>query len=176
MSWIKDHIRTVPDFPLKGIMFRDMTTLFQDADAFKRTSDELVSHYEGRQFDKIVGIEARGFVLGGLMAYQMNAGFVPIRKADKLPYETRTQAYRKEYGTDFLELHVDGVSPGERVLLVDDLIATGGTAEAAISLIRAGGAVVEDACFIVDLSDLGGADIVRKLGCDLVALTRFGDD
>jgi adenine phosphoribosyltransferase len=176
MSWINDHIRTVPDFPLKGIMFRDMTTLFQNVEAFKRMSDELISHYDGRQFDKVVGIEARGFVLGGLMAYKMNAGFVPIRKAEKLPYETRTQAYRKEYGTDFLELHIDGVSAGERVLLVDDLIATGGTAEAAISLIRACGAVVEDACFIVDLPDLGGADLVRKLGCNLVALTQFGDD
>lgn len=173
MSWIKDHIRTVPDFPLKGIMFRDMTTLFQNADAFRRTVDELVGHYEDRQFDTIVGIEARGFVMGGLMAYQMKAGFVPIRKADKLPYETRTQAYRKEYGTDFLELHIDGVNPGDRILLVDDLIATGGTAEAAISLIRAGGAVVEDACFIVDLPDLGGADLVRGLGCNLVALTQF---
>lgn len=176
MSWIKNHIRTVPDFPLKGIMFRDMTTLFQNTDAFKRTCDELLSHYEGRQFDKIVGIEARGFVLGGLMAYQMNAGFVPIRKADKLPYETLTQAYRKEYGTDFLELHVDGVAAGERVLLVDDLIATGGTAAAAVSLIRASGAIVEDACFIVDLPDLGGADALRKLGCALVALTQFGND
>ncbi len=154
-------------------MFRDMTTLFQNAGAFRRTVDELVSHYDGRQFDKIVGIEARGFVMGGLMAYQMNAGFVPIRKADKLPYETRTQAYRKEYGTDFLELHIDGVNAGDRILLVDDLIATGGTAEAAISLIRAGGAVVEDACFIVDLPDLGGADLVRGLGCKLVALTQF---
>ncbi len=174
MSWINDHIRTVPDFPLKGIMFRDMTTLFQDGAAFKRMADELVGHYDGRKFDKIVGIEARGFIMGGLMAYQMNAGFVPIRKAEKLPYETRTQSYRMEYGTDFLELHIDGVGAGDRVLLVDDLIATGGTAEAAISLIRAGGAVVEDACFVVDLPDLGGADLVRNLGCELVALTQFG--
>ena len=173
MSWLKEHIRTVPDFPLKGIKFRDMTTLFQNAEAFRRTVDELVGHYESQQFDKIVGIEARGFVMGGLMAYQMNAGFVPIRKADKLPYETRTQSYSKEYGTDYLELHVDGVGPGERVLLVDDLIATGGTAEAAISLIRAGGAIVEDTCFIVDLPGLGGADLVRGLGCKLTALTQF---
>lgn len=176
MSWINDHIRTVPDFPLKGIMFRDMTTLFQDSAAFKRMVDELVAHYDGRVFDKIVGIEARGFILGGLMAYQMNAGFVPIRKADKLPYETRTQSYSKEYGTDFLELHIDGVTPGERVLLVDDLIATGGTAEAAVSLVRAGGAVVEDSCFVVDLPDLGGADLVRSLGCEVLALTQFGAD
>lgn len=176
MSWIKNHIRTVPDFPLNGIMFRDMTTLFQDADAFRRTCDELVGHYEGRKFDKIVGIEARGFVLGGLMAYKMKAGFVPIRKADKLPYQTLTQPYRKEYGTDFLELHVDGVDAGERVLLVDDLIATGGTAEAAISLIRASDAIIEDACFIVDLPELGGADTVRKLGCDVVVLTQFDND
>lgn len=175
MSWIKAHIRTVADYPLKGIMFRDMTTLFQDAAAFSKMIDELVSHYEGRIFDKIVGVEARGFVLGGVLADRLNAGFVPVRKAGKLPYETRTQGYRKEYGTDFLELHVDGVEAGERILLVDDLIATGGTAEATLSLIRAGGAVVEDACFIVDLVNLGGAKLIRDLGCDVVALTTFDD-
>ncbi len=176
MSWIKDHIRNVPDYPLKGIMFRDMTTLFQEASAFQRMIDELVGHYKGRTFDKVVGIEARGFVMGGVLAFQMNAGFVPVRKAEKLPYKTRTQGYRKEYGTDFLELHVDGVQPGEKILLVDDLVATGGTAEAAISLVRAGGAIVEDACFVVDLPDLGGSKLVRSLGCQVVSLTEFTGD
>lgn len=176
MSWIKNHIRNVPDYPLKGIMFRDMTTLFQEASAFNRMIDELVSHYENRTFDKIVGIEARGFVLGGVLAYRMEAGFVPVRKAEKLPYKTRTQGYRKEYGTDFLELHVDGVQPGERILLVDDLVATGGTAEAAIALVRAGDAILEDACFIVDLPHLGGSDLVRSLGCNVVSLTEFANE
>lgn len=176
MSWIKEHIRTVPDYPLKGIQFRDMTTLFQEAAAFTRMIDELVAPYKGRTFDKIVGIEARGFVMGGVIADRLGAGFVPVRKADKLPYETRTQSYKKEYGTDYLELHVDGVTPGERILLVDDLIATGGTAEAAIKLVRQGEGIVEDACFIVDLPDLGGSERVRALGLSVVALTTYSDD
>ncbi len=176
MSWIKDHIRTVPDYPLAGIQYRDMTTLFQDAVAFNRLVDELAGHYEGQMFDKVVGIEARGFILGGVLADRLQAGFVPVRKADKLPYETRTQSYKKEYGTDFLELHVDAVTPGEKVLLVDDLIATGGTAEAAIKLLREGEASVADACFIVDLPALGGADLIRSLEVSVVALTAYADD
>ena len=175
MSWIKDYIRTVPDYPLAGIQYRDMTTLFQDAEAFNRLADELASHYEGRSFDKVVGVEARGVILGGVLAARLQAGFVPVRKADKLPYETRTQGYKKEYGTDFLELHVDAVAPGERVLLVDDLVATGGTAEAAIKLLREGEGIVDDACFIVDLSDLGGADLVRGLGVDVISLTSYAN-
>ena len=176
MSWIKDHIRTVPDYPLAGIQFRDMTTLFQKADAFSKMIEELVSHYDGRHFDKVVGIEARGFVMGGLLAEKLHAGFVPVRKAEKLPYKTRTQAYKKEYGTDFLELHVDAIKPGEKVLLVDDLIATGGTAEAAVKLVRAGGGIVEDACFIVDLPDLGGNALLQDLGIKTVCLTEFSED
>lgn len=176
MSWIQDHIRNVPDYPLKGIMFRDMTTLFQQSEAFGRMIDELVACYEGRKFDKIVGIEARGFVLGGVLADRLKTGFVPIRKAGKLPYETRTQGYRKEYGTDFLELHVDAVAAEETVLLVDDLIATGGTAEAAIKLIREGGGIVEDACFIVDLPALEGSNLVRSHGVEVVTLTEYLED
>ena len=176
MSWVKEHIRTVPDYPLAGIQFRDMTTLFQEADAFARMIEALVSHYENRRFDKVVGIEARGFVLGGVLAEKLKAGFVPVRKAEKLPYETRTMSYRKEYGTDFLELHVDGIKPGENVLLVDDLIATGGTAEAAIKLIRAGNGIVEDACFIIDLPDLGGSDLLRSLDIAVVTLAEYGED
>lgn len=176
MSWIKDHIRTVPDYPLAGIKFRDMTTLFQKADAFSKVIEELVGRYAGRQFDKVVGIEARGFVLGGVLAEKLQAGFVPVRKAEKLPYETRTMSYRKEYGTDFLELHVDGVQPGEKVLLVDDLIATGGTAEAAVKLVRAGDGIVDDACFIVDLPDLGGSDLLRSLDVAVVTLAEYGAD
>lgn len=176
MSWIQDHIRDVPDYPLKGIMFRDMTTLFQQPQAFGRMIDELVAHYDGRKFDKVVGIEARGFVLGGVLADRLKAGFVPIRKAGKLPYETRTQGYRKEYGTDFLELHVDAVAADETVLLVDDLIATGGTAEAAIKLIKEGGGIVKDACFIVDLPALEGSDLVRSHGVEVVTLTEYLED
>ena len=176
MSWIKDHIRTVPDYPLAGIQFRDMTTLFQKVDAFAKMIEELTDQYADRQFDKIVGIEARGFVIGGVLAEKLKAGFVPVRKAEKLPYETRTMSYRKEYGTDFLELHVDGIQAGEKVLLVDDLIATGGTAEAAVKLIRAGDGIVEDACFIVDLPYLEGSKLLMSQGVTVFSLAEYGKD
>ena len=130
-------IRTIPDYPKPGILFRDITTLLGNARAFRRAIDELVHPYAGQKIDKIAGIEARGFILGGAVAHQLSAGFVPIRKKGKLPYETVRVAYSLEYGLDEMEMHKDGVSPGEKVILVDDLIATGGTAEAAVKLLQA---------------------------------------
>jgi adenine phosphoribosyltransferase len=169
---LADAIRSIPDYPKPGIVFRDITTLLGNARAFRRTVDELVQPWAGGKIDKVAGIEARGFILGGAVAHQLSAGFVPIRKKGKLPHETVSIAYSLEYGVDEMEIHRDAILPGERVLLIDDLIATGGTATAAASLIRSLGAVVEAACFIVDLPDLGGADKLR--GMDVPVRTLIG--
>src|SRR5580704_6108732 len=167
------HIRTIPDYPKPGIQFRDITTLLGDARAFRRAIDELVQPYAGAKIDKIAGIEARGFILGGAVAHQLSAGFVPIRKKGKLPHTTLSVAYSLEYGIDEMEMHEDALGKGERVLLVDDLIATGGTAEGAIKLLRQIGADVLAACFIVDLPELGGADKLRKLDVPVRTLVSF---
>ena len=166
-------IRTIPDYPKPGIMFRDITTLLGDARAFRRAVDELVQPWAGTKIDKVAGIEARGFILGGAMAHQLSAGFVPIRKKGKLPYEKVTIGYSLEYGIDEMEMHVDAVAPGEKVLLVDDLIATGGTAEGAVKLLQRLGATVVAATFIVDLPELGGADRIKALGTPVHALLAF---
>ncbi|MDE1567912.1 adenine phosphoribosyltransferase [Aquabacter sediminis] len=166
-------IRTIPDYPKPGILFRDITTLLGDARAFRRAIDELVQPWAGAKIDKVAGIEARGFIIGGAVAHQLSAGFVPIRKKGKLPHETVRMAYALEYGQDEMEMHVDAVAPGERVILVDDLIATGGTAEGAVKLLRSIGAKVEAACFMVDLPDLGGADRLRAMGVPVRALLAF---
>jgi adenine phosphoribosyltransferase len=166
-------IRTIPDYPKPGIQFRDITTLLGNARAFRRAIDELVQPWAGAKIDKIAGIEARGFILGGAVAHQLSAGFVPIRKKGKLPHQTVRMAYALEYGTDEMEMHVDAVLPGERVILVDDLIATGGTAEGAVKLLRSIGAEVAAACFIVDLPDLGGADRLRGMNVPVRTLIGF---
>ena len=166
-------IRTIPDYPKPGILFRDITTLLGNAQAFRRAIDELVHPYAGRKVDKIAGIEARGFILGGAVAHQLSAGFIPVRKKGKLPGETLRVTYALEYGTDEIEVHRDAVQPGERVLLVDDLIATGGTAEGAVNLLTRLGAEVVAACFIVDLPELGGADKIRRLGVPVRTLVSF---
>jgi adenine phosphoribosyltransferase len=171
---LADSIRAIPDYPKPGIVFRDITTLLGDARAFRRAVDELVQPFAGLKIAKIAGIEARGFILGGAVAHQLSAGFVPVRKKGKLPHETVSVTYELEYGTDEIEVHKDAVAPGERVLLVDDLIATGGTAEAAVNLLSRLGAEVVAACFIVDLPDLGGADRVRRLGVPVRTLVAFG--
>lgn len=171
---LRDAIRAIPDYPKPGIVFRDITTLLGDARAFRRTVDELVQPFAGLKIAKIAGIEARGFILGGAVAHQLSAGFVPVRKKGKLPHETVSVTYQLEYGTDEIEVHKDAVSRGERVLLVDDLIATGGTAEGAVQLLTSLGAEVVAACFIVDLPDLGGADKIRKLGVPVRTLVSFG--
>jgi adenine phosphoribosyltransferase len=166
-------IRTIPDYPKAGIMFRDITTLLGDARAFRRAIDELVQPLAGLKIDKIAGIEARGFILGGAIAHQLSAGFVPLRKKGKLPHKTRSVTYDLEYGVDEMEIHLDAVSPGERVVLIDDLIATGGTALAAVDLLSQSGADLVSAGFIVDLPDLGGADRLRAAGVTVSALVSF---
>jgi adenine phosphoribosyltransferase len=172
-DWATSRIRTIPNFPKKGILFRDITTLLADPVGFRKAVDELVQKYAGVAVDKVAGIEARGFILGGAVAHQLSTGFVPIRKPGKLPHKTIGQDYQLEYGTDRLEIHDDAIANGDFVLLVDDLIATGGTAEAAVKLIRAAGGKVIAACFIVDLPDLGGAKRVRELGVDVITLCAF---
>jgi adenine phosphoribosyltransferase len=166
-------IRTIPDYPKPGIMFRDITTLLGDPGAFRRAVDELVHPYAGGKIDKVVGIEARGFILGGAMAHQLSAGFVPIRKKGKLPHETVRIAYSLEYGVDEMEVHRDAVNEGERVLLVDDLIATGGTAEGAVKLLRQIGADVVTACFVIDLPELGGRKKLEAHGVNVRTLIEF---
>jgi adenine phosphoribosyltransferase len=166
-------IRTIPDYPKPGIMFRDITTLLGDARAFRRAVDELVQPWAGTKIDKVAGIEARGFILGGAVAHQLSAGFVPIRKKGKLPHATVSIAYSLEYGVDEMEMHQDAVHPGERVILVDDLIATGGTATAAAQLLRKIGAEVMAACFVIDLPDLGGADKLRAMDVPVRTLVEF---
>ena len=170
---LKDVIRTIPDYPKPGIMFRDITTLLTDARGFRRAVDELVQPLAGAKIDKVAGIEARGFILGGAIAHQLSVGFVPIRKKGKLPYETLSEAYELEYGTDEVEIHVDAVAKGDRVLLVDDLIATGGTAIAAVTLLERAGATVSLCSFVVDLPDLGGSARLRELGKEVVSLVSF---
>ncbi len=171
---LKAAVRTIPDYPKPGILFRDITTLLGDARAFRRAVDELVQPCAGNKIDKVAGIEARGFIIGGAVAHQVSAGFVPIRKKGKLPHTTVRIAYSLEYGLDEMEMHADAIQPGERVILVDDLIATGGTAEGAVKLMRQIGANLVAACFIIDLPDLGGAEKIEKLGVPVRTLVSFG--
>lgn len=166
-------IRSIPDYPKPGIVFRDITTLLGNPRAFRRAVDELVQPYAGLKIDKIAGMEARGFILGGAVAHQLSAGFVPIRKKGKLPHTTVRIAYSLEYGVDEMEMHVDAVQPGEKVILVDDLIATGGTAVGAVQLLRQIGADVVSACFVIDLPDLGGRKKLDALGVEVRTLVEF---
>jgi adenine phosphoribosyltransferase len=166
-------IRTIPDYPKHGVLFRDITTLLRDARAFRRAVDELVHPWAGSKIDKVAGIEARGFIIGGAVAHQLSAGFVPIRKRGKLPHETVRVAYSLEYGLDEMEMHRDGIRPGEKTILVDDLIATGGTAEAAVKLLKEIGADVVAALFVIDLPDLGGKKKIEGLGVPVRTLVEF---
>jgi adenine phosphoribosyltransferase len=170
---LRAAIRSIPDYPKPGIMFRDITTLLGDARGFRRAVDELVQPWAGMKIDKVAGIEARGFILGGAVAHQVSAGFIPIRKKGKLPHKRVTIAYSLEYGLDEMEVHEDAVEKGERVILVDDLIATGGTAEGAVKLLRQLGANVLAACFVIDLPELGGADKLRKMDVPVRTLISF---
>ena len=170
---LRSAIRTIPDYPKPGIQFRDITTLLGDATAFRDAVDAMVEPWAGHGIGKVAGIEARGFILGGAMAHRLGAGFVPIRKKGKLPHATVSIAYTLEYGTDEMEIHADALVPGESVLLVDDLIATGGTAEGAVKLLQRLGATVAAASFIIDLPELGGADKIRALGTPVHALLAF---
>jgi adenine phosphoribosyltransferase len=170
---LRASIRTIPDYPKPGILFRDITTLLGQPRAFRRAVDGLVHPYAGLQVSKVAGIEARGFILGGAMAHQLSAGFVPIRKKGKLPHETVRVAYSLEYGLDEMEMHKDAVAEGESVILVDDLIATGGTAEGAVKLLRQMGANIVADCFIIDLPDLGGRKKLEDLGVQVRTLISY---
>ncbi|MBL4812881.1 MAG: adenine phosphoribosyltransferase [Rhodobacteraceae bacterium] len=176
MKTVRDYIRTIPDFPKPGIMFRDVTTLFSDPRGFRLSIDQLLSPYTGLPIDRVAGLEARGFILGGAVAHQLSTGFVPIRKKGKLPGETIEQSYQLEYGEAIMELHKDAILPGEKVLLVDDLLATGGTAEAGINLIERLGGEVIGCAFVIDLPDLGGRARLDALGMDVHALCSFEGD
>lgn len=170
---IRSHVRTVPDYPKPGVQFRDVTTLLADAHAFRATVDELLWPFLGVDLDHVVGIEARGFILGGAIAHELGKGFIPVRKKGKLPGKTIGQDYTLEYGVDTVEIHADAIGPGDRCLLVDDLIATGGTAQAALELIHRSGGDIVAACFVIDLPDLKGAERLRARGVNVHALVEF---
>ncbi len=170
---VKDYIRTIPDFPQPGIMFRDVTTLFSDPRGFRIAIDQLLHPYAGMQIDKVVGLEARGFILGGAVAHQLSVGFVPIRKKGKLPGKTIEQEYKLEYGEAIMEVHDDAILAGEKILVVDDLLATGGTAQAGIKLIERMGGEVISAAFVIDLPELGGRARLAKMGIDTHWLCEF---
>jgi adenine phosphoribosyltransferase len=172
-SQIKDLIRTIPHYPKPGIMFRDVTTLMKDKAGFRATIDALTARYSGSRIDKVAAIEARGFILGAALAHQLGAGFVPVRKKGKLPGKSIGHDYALEYGTDRVEMHVDAVDRGERVLLVDDLIATGGTAGAAIRLLEMLGGTIVECAFVVDLPELGGRGKLEAAGHTVFALCEF---
>jgi adenine phosphoribosyltransferase len=170
---IKDRIRTIADHPKPGIQFRDITTLLQDPVGMGLTIDKLVGQYEGVRIDKVVGVEARGFILAGAVAHQVRAGFVPVRKKGKLPWKTIGQDYELEYGSDRVEMHTDAISKGEKVLLVDDLIATGGTALATLEMIQRTGGDIVGCAFVIDLPDLGGSRRIAERGFAVTSLCSF---
>ena len=171
---LKEKIRTVPNWPIKGVMFRDITTLLQDPEVFKESVDRFYDRYKTMKLDKIVGIDARGFIHGAVLAYKLNVGFVPVRKKGKLPYKTISADYDLEYGKDTVEMHEDAIKKGEKVLIVDDLIATGGTISAAVQLVEKLGGEVVECAFIVELPDLKGREKIRKY--NMFALTEFEGD
>jgi adenine phosphoribosyltransferase len=170
---LKTLIRTVPDYPKPGVLFRDITTLLKDPAGFGLTIGALAGRYRGRRVDKVAGIESRGFIVGAPLAHQLGAGFVPLRKRGRLPGETVGHDYALEYGNDRIEMHVDAIAAGEEILLADDLIATGGTAEAAVRLIEGAGARVVECCFVIELPDLGGRKRLERLGHPVFALLAF---
>lgn len=173
---IKSRIRTVPHYPKQGIMFRDITTLLKDPVGLRLTVHELVNRYTGMKIDKVAGIESRGFIVGAPLAHMLGVGFVPIRKKGKLPAETIGHDYELEYGTDRIEIHTDAISPGENILLVDDLIATGGTAEAAVMLIQKIGGNIVECAFVIDLPDVGGRKRLEGHGYKVFSLCEFEGD
>jgi adenine phosphoribosyltransferase len=173
---LKAYIREIPDFPKPGILFYDITTLIQDPLALRMTVDRFVWMFAPRRIDKVVGIESRGFLFGPIVAYDLNAGFVPVRKPGKLPSEVVRHSYELEYGSDTLEMHADAVGPGEQVLIVDDLLATGGTALAAARLIKRAGGYIVGARFVIDLPDLGGGQALAEAGIEAVSLVEFAGD
>ena len=173
MKTVKDYIRTIPDFPHEGIMFRDVTTLFSDPRGLRLAIDQLLEPYVGQKIDKVIGLEARGFIRGGAVAHQLGVGFVPVRKKGKLPGKTISQDYKLEYGEATVEIHEDALESGERVLIVDDLLATGGTAVAGIKLVEQLGAQVVSCAFVVDLPELGGRKVLTDMGLDVHTICDF---
>lgn len=173
---LKGLIRNIPDYPKEGIMFRDITTLLADPKGLRATIDELIWPFLNGNIDYVAGIEARGFILGGAVARELGLGFVPIRKKGKLPWKTIGKDYTLEYGVDTVEIHADAISEGDRILLIDDLIATGGTANAAIDLIKEVGGEMVAAAFVVDLPDLGGSALLREKGVNIHALLEYEGD
>jgi adenine phosphoribosyltransferase len=170
-AWLKDHVRDIADFPRPGIVFRDITPLLAEPSAFSAAVDAIVEHVGGRRVDKVLGIEARGFILAAPVAYRSAAGFVPVRKAGKLPGPVHAEEYALEYGTDHLEIHGDALAPGEQVLVVDDVLATGGTAAAAVALVEKLGAEVAGLAFVIELDALGGRQ--RLPGRDVLSLVQY---
>ena len=170
---IKSRIRTIENYPIDGVMFRDITTLLLDPSGIRDTIDEFVKRYKGMKIDKIVAIESRGFLIGAPLAYLLDIGLVLVRKPGKLPYETISQDYELEYGTDQIEVHIDAIDSGDKVLIVDDLIATGGTAEASVKLVQKMQAEIVECCFIVGLPDLGGSARLENLGQKIFTLCEF---
>jgi len=175
LAYIRSHIRSVPDWPKPGIVFRDITPVLQDPRSFRVLVDLFVYRYMQHKLDLIAGIDARGFILGSVLAYELNLGFVPVRKKGKLPYQTVAEEYTLEYGNAAVEMHTDAVRPGQRVLLIDDLIATGGTMVAASRLLQRLGANVIEAAAIIDLPDLGGSQAVRSAGLPVFSVCSFSD-
>lgn len=173
MKTVQDYIRTIVDFPHDGIMFRDVTTLFADPRGFRMAIDQMLHPYAGMRIDKVVGLEARGFILGGAIAHQFSVGFVPIRKKGKLPGAVISEEYTLEYGEAIVEIHDDAIQPGEKILVVDDLLATGGTAEAGIKLIERLGGEIISCSFIIDLPELGGRKKLEALGMEVLSLCNF---
>ena len=170
-AWLKEHIRDIPDFPKPGVVFKDITPLLANVEAYRYTIDALAGHFEGTAVDKVLGIEARGFIAAAPVAYRFGAGFVPVRKAGKLPWQIEKQEYELEYGTDLLEVHRDAIAPGERALIIDDVLATGGTAAAAVRLVEKLGGVVVGLGFIIELAFLDGRG--KLPGLDAVSLITY---
>ena len=173
MPDLKSLIRTIPDYPKKGVMFRDITTLLGDPKGFKAAIEQMAAPFATARVEGVAGIEARGFILGGAIADRLGCGFVPLRKKGRLPWKTIGQEYTLEYGIDIIEMHEDAIDPGERILIVDDLIATGGTAEAAAKLVQRSGGEIVGATFIIDLPELGGVKRLAALGISCHALMAF---
>jgi len=168
---LKSKIRNIPDFPKQGILFRDITTLLKDKKAFKQAVNTLVNKYKSKKIDLVVAVEARGFILGGAIAHKLGAGFIPVRKKGKLPWRTNSATYSLEYGTDELHMHHDAVNPGEKVLIVDDLLATGGTAKAVIDLVTGSGGKIAGIAFLIELTDLKGIEKLK--GFPVYSLIKF---
>ncbi|HUW22828.1 MAG TPA: adenine phosphoribosyltransferase [bacterium] len=171
MEQLKELIRSIPDFPKKGILFRDITTLLQNGPRFHQAIDTLAEHYEGKKIDQIVAVESRGFIVAAPLAYKLNAGVIPVRKKGKLPYKTVETTYELEYGTDTLEMHADAFQPGANILIVDDLLATGGTAKATIDLVEKLKGKVMGICFLIELTDLKGIEKLK--GYEVLSIIKY---